>query len=296
MSWHGSLQLQYRRDADRTIAHDLHHGPLRVLRALYPEGGGVCHHVLVHPPGGIAGGDTLDIDLKLGACAHALITTPGATRFYRSSGPAAHQHLQARLAAQARLEWLPMETLVFNGARASNLMSFHLHDDAQMIGWDSLALGLPASDEAFRSGSFTQEISLPGAWLERGLIAFDEPTLASATQRLLDSPLGWAGMRVLSTLWCASGSPWTTTQSDALLEAARAAITRAEEVTSLIPAPRNRHAAWHAGTTAVDPKVIVVRILAERTEAAWVLMQAIRAAWRNYLWSLDDCTPRVWRT
>ena len=86
MGWQGSLALRYRSEDGRTRVHDRHDGPLRVLKSLHPEGDRVCHSVLVHPPGGIVGGDTLAIELALEAGAHALVTTPGATRFYRSLG------------------------------------------------------------------------------------------------------------------------------------------------------------------------------------------------------------------
>ena len=115
MTWHGRLSLHYSRDGERTVAHDRHEGPLRVLKALYPEGPGICHHVLVHPPGGIVGGDVLDIDATLDAGAQALITTPGATRFYRSSGAAAAQQATLRVVDGARLEWLPLETIAYRG-------------------------------------------------------------------------------------------------------------------------------------------------------------------------------------
>jgi len=91
MGWHGHLQLNYRRAVDRTVLHDRHEGPLRVLQRLYPEGPGICHSVLVHPPGGIVGGDVLGLEVTLAPGAHALITTAGATRFYRSAGEIATQ-------------------------------------------------------------------------------------------------------------------------------------------------------------------------------------------------------------
>src|SRR5512132_2737972 len=93
--WHASLQIDYRRDGARTVSHDRHDGPLRVLQPLHPEGPSVCHHVLVHPPGGIVGGDTLALRVGLGEASHAVLTTPGATRFYRSAGPLAVQTVDA---------------------------------------------------------------------------------------------------------------------------------------------------------------------------------------------------------
>ncbi|MBC8055432.1 MAG: urease accessory protein UreD, partial [Rhizobiales bacterium] len=203
MAWKGSLALDYRcdrlRGAPRTVLYDRHDGPLRVLASLYPETPSICHNVLVHPPGGLVGGDVLDIDLTVGEGAHALVTTPGATRFYRSTGATATQRLRATLAEGARLEWLPLETIAYNGCVGENLMRFSLAPGAEMIGWDVLALGLPASDQAFARGRFTQCVELPDRWRERGVIdALDA--------RLLDSPLGWAGHRVLGTAWFAAGS------------------------------------------------------------------------------------------
>jgi urease accessory protein len=168
VSWRGRLELRYRRDAERCFAHDRHEGPLRVLQALYPEGPGVCHHVLVHPPGGIVGGDELDIDVQLDAGTHALITTPGATRFYRSAGAVGAQRARLRVGDGARLEWLPLEAIAYRGCQARNEVRFDLAAGASMIGWDLLALGLPAAGEAFDHGRFEQHIEWPGRWLERG--------------------------------------------------------------------------------------------------------------------------------
>lgn len=93
------------------MARHEHNGPLRILQSLYPEGDAVCHNVLVHPPGGLVGGDTLNLQITAGGASHGLITTHGATRFYRSNGELALQRTHITLAGQARLEWLPLEAI-----------------------------------------------------------------------------------------------------------------------------------------------------------------------------------------
>ncbi len=276
MGWHGRLELRYRRDAERSVVHDRHHGPLRVLASLYPESPTVCHNVLVHPPGGIVGGDVLELDIELTPRAHALLTTPGATRFYRSAGELALQATTARLADAARLEWLPLETICHRATRAENRLRFELAPGAEMIGWDVLALGLPASGEAFDSGSFTQHIELPGVWLERGVIA-------GSDTRLLDSPLGLAGQRVMATLWFAAGAPLAAARRERLLDAAR-------EVCAGDSLQRT------AGSTSPQAELVLLRVLAPRVEPAMNLLVGVWRRWRELAWELAPCAPRVWRT
>ncbi len=275
MAWHGTLSLRFRLQDGRTVVHDRHDGPLRVLRALYPEGG-VCHSVLVHPPGGVVGGDRLDIDVALEAGSHALITSPGATRFYRSAGAAAAQATAIRAEPGARLEWLPLETIAYSGCLAENGVAFELAPGAEMIGWDVTALGLPASDRPFVAGRFTQRIEAPGRWLERGIVRADDV-------RLLDSPLGWAGQRVLATLWFGAGSALAEARRQALLDAARAVA-------------RDHALAATMGATAPHAAIVAVRVLAARVEPALDLLGRVRAAWRALAWELPACVPRVWRT
>lgn len=127
MAWHARLDLDYRAETAaagrRTHLAFRHEGPLRILQSLYPEGDAICHNVIVHPPGGLVGGDVLDMRVKVGAGAHALVTTPGATRFYRSEAGEALQTAHLQLAEAARLEWLPLETLCFDGCLAQNPIS-----------------------------------------------------------------------------------------------------------------------------------------------------------------------------
>jgi urease accessory protein len=258
------------------VAHDRHEGPLRVLRRLYPEGPGICHHVVVHPPGGIVGGDELHIDAHVGEGGHALITTPGAARFYRSEGATALQRVQLRLARDARLEWLPMETLAYSGCQASSQLQMDLAPGAQLIGWDLLVLGLPASGQGFEQGAFQQHLEVPGRWLERGRIAADDPVL-------LDAAAGLGGHRVLGTAWFVAGEPLPTAQCDRLLEAAR-------DVAQSHPLARS------CGITAVQPGVLVLRVLAGGVEPAMSLLAAVRAAWRSAAWGLAAAPPRIWAT
>ena len=281
MGWNGRLSLAYRSEpwyggAHRTVLHDRHEGPLRILASLYPEAPAVCHNVLVHPPGGVVGGDSLHIEAELAEGTHALITTPGATRFYRSASEPALQSLDAHVAAGARLEWLPLETIVHSGALAENRMRFALAPGAEMIGWDVLALGLPASGEPFEHGRFAQAIELPGVWLERA-------RLDAADRQLFDAPLGWGGHKVLATLWFAGGSVLAPARRDALLDAAREAADASPLAAS-------------AGASSAHGEAVVLRALAPRVEPAMVLLLQVRARWRQIAWELAPCAPRVWRT
>jgi len=270
--WSARLELQYRREGARTVAQHRHKGPLRVLKALYPEGPGICHHVLLHPPGGVVGGDRLELLVQLEAHTHALLTTPGATRFYRSAGATAVQQVQLELGEGARLEWLPLETIAHRDCRAESHLSMQLAPSAEAMGWELLALGLPAADEAFDRGRFLQHLALPPVWLERGCIDGSDTLL-------LDSPLGWAGQRVLGTLWFAAGQPLASARRETLLDAARACGGTAQ-----------------AGATAAHERVLVLRVLAARVEPALQLLQAVRGAWRKLAWGLEPEPPRVWRT
>ncbi len=274
MTWHASLALDYTLEAQRSVARFVHDGPLRVLQTLYPEGDAVCHNVLVHPPGGLVGGDTLDIRASVGSGAHALITTPGATRFYRSEGELALQRTQLRLEAGARMEWLPLEAILYNGCRAENRLSFELQPGAELLGWDVTALGLPHADQPFARGRFCQHIELPGVWLERGVID------ASDT-RLLQSLLGLAGQHCVASIFFASGSAIARARREGALECAR------ELLQSHALAPL-------AGVTSPNPQVLMLRVLAPQVEPAMELLKSVWAAWRQYLWNRAAARPRLW--
>ncbi|MBX3657118.1 MAG: urease accessory protein UreD [Ramlibacter sp.] len=274
MPWHARLNLDYRLQADRTNAHFSHEGPLRILQSLYPEGTGICHNVLVHPPGGLVGGDTLDITVKADAGAHGLITTPGASRFYRSDGEPALQRTRILLARDARLEWLPLEALCYSGCQAHNHLTMDLQPGAQLIGWDVAAFGLPLADQPFVAGSLQQHIEVPGHWLERGRVD-------AADALLMNGRLGLAGHRCLASLFFVTGSEMPRPQREQLLDLAREVTTgHALEST--------------AGATAPNDRTVMVRVLAPVVEPAMGLLRAIRGAWRQGLWNLPGTLPRIW--
>jgi urease accessory protein len=274
MAWHAHLALHYERQGARTLARHRHEGPLRILQSLYPEGDAICHNVLVHPPSGLVGGDVLDIDIRLDAGTHGLVTTPGATRFYRSEGDAAVQRTRVQVAAGARLEWLPMEALCYSGCRAENRLTLALEPGAQVLGWDVTALGLPEADQPFVAGSLLQHLEVEGGWLERGRIDADDA-------RLMDSPLGLAGQRCIATLFFVSGAPIDAALRERALDAAR----------DLIEAAPLRA---QAGVTSPEPSVLVVRALAPVVEPAMQLLKSVRNAWRTVLWDLAPNPPRTW--
>jgi len=261
-------------ESGTTVVRHTHTGPLWVLQSLYPEGGAVCHNVLVHPPGGLVGGDTLDIKVKVAAHAHGLITTPGATRFYRSEGDTALQSTHLALESNARLEWLPLEAILYSGCLAENRLTMELAPGAELMGWDVTALGLPSASQPFVHGHFRQQMEMPGVWLERG-------TLEATDARLLDGPVGLAGHRCLASMVFIAGSPLERNRLQRALDSARAVIA-GHSLTAT------------AGATSANPQVVIVRVLAPVVEPAMELLRAVRSAWRTQLWDRAGDNPRIW--
>ena len=123
-AWHASLALRFGSEGGRTRVASHHRGPLRIQKSLHPEGPEPCHAVVLHPPGGIAGGDHLQIDVQVDAHAQAFVTTPGATRWYKANGRSAAQ--QIALAVDGTLEWLPQEAIVFDHARVDSTITISI--------------------------------------------------------------------------------------------------------------------------------------------------------------------------
>ncbi|MDP2256009.1 MAG: urease accessory protein UreD [Polaromonas sp.] len=274
MTWNATLEIDYTRHADKTLAHFRHSGPLRILQSLYPEGEAICHNVIVHPPGGLVGGDTLDLKFTVGAGAHSLVTTPGATRFYRSQGKPALQRAHIALDAGARMEWLPLETIAYSGCLAENRLTLQLAPGAELLGWDITAFGLPAARQPFEQGHFSQHIEVPGVWLERACIAATDTLL-------LNGPLGMAGHRCIASLFFVAGSKLERKRREQALDAARQVI----EAHALCAT---------AGATSPDGQIVVVRVLSPMVAPAMDLLKQVWKTWRGHFWNQAAPSPRIW--
>ena len=195
-SWHAELELGYGRFGDSTRPVLRRHlGPLRVQKHLYAEGPEVCQHIIVHPPGGIAGGDQLNINASVGSGAWAQLTSPGAAKWYRAAGPA-YQNVSLKVAAGATLEWLPQETIVFSAAQAELTTRIDLEGDARLFYWDMVALGRLASGERFERGHFQSRLDIR----RDGQLLWHERQRIVGGDGLLDSPIGLDGNPVFATL------------------------------------------------------------------------------------------------
>ena len=194
-SWKAQLQLSFEKRGDKSVlAKRLSDGPLVVQKPLYPEGDAVCHAIVVHPPGGIAGGDELQLVAGGGGNAHALLTTPGAGKWYRTAGPWARQSL--RFEVEGVLEWLPRETIVFDGALAHFETEIRLRKNAKYLGWEVVCLGRRGSGERFDRGALQLETRV---FREEKLL-FLEKGRVDGGGRLMSSPVGLGGRSVFGTM------------------------------------------------------------------------------------------------
>lgn len=183
-NWQGKLCLVFanRRGATQLV-HNEGQAPLKVQRPFYPEGDEVCHSVIMHTAGGIVGGDRLTFDIRLHPNSKALITTPAASKIYRTNGSEAYQSLQVEVAEGACLEWLPQETIVFNQALFRQTLRVNLAPTAQWIGWDIVRFGRSARGERFIEGTMRSHTEVwrgdRPIWIDRQWLEGSETSWAS---------------------------------------------------------------------------------------------------------------------
>jgi urease accessory protein len=269
-AWKAELALVFRHLDHRTfVAERRHEGPLVVQKPLYPEGPTVCHSVLVHAPGGIAGGDSLSLNLALEGNARALITTPAATKWYKADGRTAKQTTHISAACGAVLEWLPLESILFDQADAVIAAAVTLNGDAVFAGWEIACLGRRASGESFREGALRQSLEIRRGerliWNDR--LAFE------GGDRMLTSPAGLHGHHVTGSM--AVAGPGALPAD--LLETCRNLTTVSGE-----------------GRVTALPEIVCARYLGGSAEHAKSYFESIRHVLRPWYAALHAHRPRIW--
>ena len=266
--WSASLGLAYepslRREPPCTILRRREQvGPLTVQKPFYPEGA-VCHTYILHPPGGIVGGDSLALDLRVESGAHALVTTPAATKVYRSAGPASHVTQAFEVAAGGLLEWLPADTILFGGSRHRLRSRINLAPDAAFIGWEIVSLGRPASGDVYPLGDFSARLTV----LKDGLPLLHE---GQRWRDAEDARWQLAGHRVYGALYVYPGD------AD-LLELARSALDDGPIAATLVD------------------DLLVVRALGNDPVRMREHFNRVWSKCRPLAVGREACMPRIWAT
>ncbi len=278
--WYACLELgfQFQNSTSRTVLqHRKHYGPVRVQKMLWPEKTGICHAIIVHPPAGIAGGDSLTFKMNVDDSAHALVTTPGAGKWYKTNGKQAYQYIHIQVAKQAIFEWLPQETMLFDGANAHSETTVQLEQSASFIGWDMLVLGRQARGELFQQGAYQNCFRL---YREHQLLVADSLSF-KGRDRWLSSCLGMNNCAVMGSFWAVAPEAMRNSSSlEQQLELIRELIMRMNLPVKL--------------TLLED--VVCARYLGNDVRHCHDAFAAIRARLRRYWFNLDEEFPRIWRT
>ena len=269
--WLASLRLHLKREQDKTIlASCQHQGPLRVQRPFYPESTKICHVYIVHPPGGLVSGDRLELDIEIDADSWGIMTTPGATKFYRSRQGVATQRVQIKVRKDAVLEWFPQENIQFNGTRSKTSIQVNLDDSAQFIGWDINCLGRPASREPLLRCEINNRFEIwrndTPVFLDRAHYLNDDP--------IFDAAWGLQGYPVNGLLVCSKSEP-------SLLSKIRESGLL--NTTAIIGVTEKQ------GT-------MIFRFLGHHAQEAKSIFQAVWGILRPALLGVDAVTPRIWNT
>lgn len=270
--WKARLELDFAERLGRTVlARRLHDGPLVVQRAFYPEADGSSHVYVLHPPGGVVGGDSLELVVGVAPRARTLLTTPAATKIYRSAANTSELSQRFEVSAQASLEWLPQETIVYGGGRARVVTRVDLAAGAHYVGWDIVCLGRPASSDTFARGRYEQRTEL----YREGRPIFVDRVVATGEGRERVEPWGYGGRSVYATLVFSESSPSLV----AALRAAELAVVEGEAfaVTRL------------TGVT-------VCRFLGHSAERAKACLIRAWETARPLLLEKPACRPRIWAT
>ncbi len=270
--WQASLSLAFAHQRDRTVlARRRHEGPLVIQKVLYPEGGTVCHGVIVHPPGGVAGGDHLRLQVEVADRGHVLLTTPGAGKWYKSGGRHASQRLEFSVAGNSCLEWLPQENIVFDGADVGFAGDVALDENAVFAGWEILCFGRQASGEQWQQGKLRQRFSIKRS----GRLIWQEQANLSPEGRQMSSLAVMRGHVVNGSFVIAAG-----TLPKEILDTCRAVVLQTDAI---------------YGVTAL-PHIFVARYLGSSAQEARHYFESLWEHLRPWYGAREAERPRIWAT
>ena len=273
--WPAELHLRFARRQARTVLVERRHsGPLTVQKALYPEGEQICHAVIVHPPGGIAGGDELLFEIDLEANSSAVVTTPAAAKWYKAPLQQCRQQVRIRLAQGATLDWLPQENIFFNATRVESAFTLQIDAGATAMGWEIAVLGRRASAEQWAEGSLRCLTSIQRT---DGLPLWFERLALDACDSFRKAPQGLFGYSVFGTLWAVG--PGCT-------------VARAEELASNLPFKTG----LRAGATCLPGGILLIRGLADAVEPLRQMMVDCWLRLRPQVHGLQSHRLRLWAT
>ncbi|MEE9328432.1 MAG: urease accessory protein UreD [Cocleimonas sp.] len=280
--WHAHLNLGFKHNGAKTVlANRTQSGPLTVQRPFYPEGD-VCHLYLLHPPGGVVGGDELHIDIALTDHAHTLITTPGATKFYRSGnseelGKLAKQRQHLRVADCCALEWFPQENIFFDNTHTQLVTRVELEKNAQFMGWEINCYGRPASNELFENGKVLTRLEL---------FRDDTPLILDSlcVNNMTGDNNALMSATSLNSYPC-FGTFISTQVTPELLDKARSAVKDIN-----IKSDNQQ-----IGITLMDD-VLVARCLGQYAEQISTTLKLVWTSLRPDILGRDTCQPRIWST
>jgi urease accessory protein len=273
--WQASLELGFAAAGGGTwLDRRAHRGPLVVQRPFLPEGPAVCHVYLLHPPGGLVGGDELELEVHIGAGAQALITTPAATKVYRTNGAAARQTQRLRIADGGSLEWLPQETILYDGARAVFDTRVELAGGARFIGFDAICFGLPARRAPFARGDHRQALEI----VRDGRPLLIERAHYDASGGVGGARWGLGGASVLASAVAVPAPPAAVVD----IVRARAAAMPDGDVAAV--------------TVIGDDDAMVARYLGRDAERARAFLHDAWQVIRPALLGRPAVSPRVWAT
>ena len=191
----GLAEIGFARRGGRSVLQHLYQRtPCRVL---FPDAeGDVPLAVLLTTSGGLTGGDTVAVRVAVEEEAAACVTTQAAEKLYRSLGADTRVEVQLAVGAGASLEYLPQETILFDGARLSRRTTIDVAPGGRFLGAEMLAFGRVARGEILRSGRLLESWRVRRA---EKLVWYDALALEGAIAEEIRDPFTFGGAEAMAT-------------------------------------------------------------------------------------------------